>query len=178
MVVGARTDSAELACLREGYDVRFVAVDLATATGVRELIDEAVAIHGGIDILVNNVAMSEPAGSVTDFSDDQWQRIFDITFFSAVRTVRAAVPHMLGRSGAAIVNISSLTAKLPDGMIAPYSAAKAALTNVNKALAEDLTLRGSASTRSLPARCARRCGQGLAGSRTCSRTRPAPPWTT
>ena len=68
--------------------------------------------------------------------------IFDITFFSAVRTVRAAVPHMLGRSGGAIVNISSLTAKLPDGMIAPYSAAKAALTKVNKALAEDLTPQG------------------------------------
>ena len=142
VVVGARTDSAELASLRERYDVRFVAVDLATTTGVRELIDEAVVTHGGIDILVNNVAMSEPAESVTDFSDDQWQRIFDVTFFSAVRAVRAAVPHMLGRSGAAIVNISSLNAKLPAGMIAPYSAAKAALTNVNKALAEDLTPQG------------------------------------
>src|SRR5687768_16816149 len=79
-----------------------------TQAGPVELIDEAVGTYGGIDVLVNNVALSEAAGSVIDFTDEQWQRIFDATLFSAVRTVRAAVPHMTGRSGPTIINISSL----------------------------------------------------------------------
>jgi NAD(P)-dependent dehydrogenase (short-subunit alcohol dehydrogenase family) len=142
VTAGARTDSAELARLREKYDVHFVAADLATPAGPVELIDEAVSTYGGIDVLVNNVALSEAAGSVIDFTDEQWQRIFDATLFSAVRTVRASVPHMKGRSGPTIINISSLNAKLASGVLAPYSAAKAALTNFTKALAEDLGPQG------------------------------------
>ncbi len=142
VTAGARTDSAEQARLREKYDVHFVAADLATPAGPVKLIDEAVGTYGGIDVLVNNVALSEAAGSVIDFTDEQWQRIFDATLFSAVRTVRAAVPHMQGRSGPTIINISSLNAKLASGVLAPYSAAKAALTNFTKALAEDLGPQG------------------------------------
>lgn len=85
---------------------------------------------------------SEPGTSIIDFTDEQWQRIFDITLFSAVRTVRAAVPAMLSRGNACIVNIGSLNAKLPAGMIAPYSAAKAALANLGKALSEELAPKG------------------------------------
>jgi NAD(P)-dependent dehydrogenase (short-subunit alcohol dehydrogenase family) len=93
-------------------------------------------VLGGIDVLVNNVGASEPAPSVLAFTDETWQRIFDVTFFSAVRVTRAAVPHM--RDGSSIVNIGSLNARLPMGMIAPYSAAKAALTNFGTALSEEL----------------------------------------
>jgi NAD(P)-dependent dehydrogenase (short-subunit alcohol dehydrogenase family) len=116
--------------------VTVVPVDLATADGPAALVDAAVREFGGIDVLVNNVGVSEPGASVLAFTDDAWQRIFDATFFSAVRTVRAAVPHM--RTGGSIVNISSLNARLPAGMIAPYSAAKAALTNLGTMLAEEL----------------------------------------
>ncbi len=113
-------------------------VDLATPDGPTTLVEAAVEELGGIDVLVNNVAHSEPAASALAFDDDTWHRIFAATFFSAVRTVRAAVPAMRGRPGAAIVNISSLTARLPDGVIAPYSAAKAALTNFGTMLSEEL----------------------------------------
>lgn len=131
VVVGARS-APDVA------GVTAVAVDLATPTGAAELVSSAVDRLGGIDLLVNNVALSEPAASVADFTDDQWHRIFDLTFFAAVRTVRAALPAMRGRAGASIVNISSLNARLPAGMIAPYSAAKAALTNLGTALSEEL----------------------------------------
>lgn len=141
----AQTLAAEgmsvVAAARTGTDIDGVTVvpaDLATATGPTELVAAAVDVLGGIDVLVNNVGASEPAPSVLEFTDDVWQRVFDVTFFSAVRTVRAAVPHMRGRTGAAIVNISSMNARLPSGMIAPYSAAKAALTNFGTALSEEL----------------------------------------
>ncbi|MPZ83114.1 MAG: SDR family oxidoreductase [Actinophytocola sp.] len=136
VVVGSRTTPV----LPTG--VLAVPVDLSVAGGPASLVAAAVEAHGGIDLLVNNVARSEPAPSIGAFSDEQWQRIFDLTFFAAVRTTRAAVPAMLGRDGASIVNVSSLNARLPAGMIAPYSAAKAALTNLGTALSEELAPQG------------------------------------
>jgi NAD(P)-dependent dehydrogenase (short-subunit alcohol dehydrogenase family) len=139
----AQTLAAEgmsvVAGARSAADVDGVTVvpsDLSTPDGPAALVAAAFEELGGIDLLVNNVGASEPAASVLAFTDDVWQRIFDVTFFSAVRTTRAAVPHM--REGSSIVNISSLNARLPAGMIAPYSAAKAALTNLGTALAEEL----------------------------------------
>jgi NAD(P)-dependent dehydrogenase (short-subunit alcohol dehydrogenase family) len=131
VVAGARTAA--------GVDgVTVVPVDLAEPSGPASLVASAVDLLGGIDVLVNNVGVSEPAASALAFTDDAWQRVFAATFFSAVRTTRAAVPHMRGRDGASIVNISSLNARLPAGMIAPYSAAKAALTNLGTVLSEEL----------------------------------------
>jgi len=116
--------------------VTVVPVDLSTADGPGALVTAAMELFSGIDVMVNNVGVSEPGASVLSFTDEAWQRIFDATFFSAVRAVRAAVPHM--REGGSIVNISSLNARLPAGMIAPYSAAKAALTNLGTMLSEEL----------------------------------------
>jgi NAD(P)-dependent dehydrogenase (short-subunit alcohol dehydrogenase family) len=134
VVVGSRTFAPALGSL----GAQSVAVDLSTASGPAALVDAAVEQHGGIDVLVNNVAHTEPAPTIAEFTDEQWQRIFDVTFFAAVRTTRAALPAMRGRDGASIVNVSSLNARLPAGMIAPYSAAKAALTNLGTALSEEL----------------------------------------
>jgi NAD(P)-dependent dehydrogenase (short-subunit alcohol dehydrogenase family) len=132
VVAGARS-AAEV----DGVTV--VPVDLSTADGPSALVTAAVELFSGIDVIVNNVGVSEPGASALSFDDDAWRRIFDATFFSAVRTVRAAVPHM--RDGGSIVNISSLNARLPAGMIAPYSAAKAALTNLGTMLSEELAPR-------------------------------------
>jgi NAD(P)-dependent dehydrogenase (short-subunit alcohol dehydrogenase family) len=132
VVAGARS-AAEV----DGVTV--VPVDLSTPDGPSTLVTAAVELFSGIDVIVNNVGVSEPGTSVLSFDDAAWRRIFDATFFSAVRTVRAAVPHM--RDGGSIVNISSLNARLPAGMIAPYSAAKAALTNLGTMLSEELAPR-------------------------------------
>ena len=68
--------------------------------------------------------------------------MFDLTFFSAVRASRAALPYLLAAGGGAIVNISSINARLPFPMVVDYSAAKAALTNLTKALSEEFAPRG------------------------------------
>jgi NAD(P)-dependent dehydrogenase (short-subunit alcohol dehydrogenase family) len=124
------------------YDVEHFAVDLAEPHGPQRLVDAVAAAYGSLDLLVNNVGASEPAGTSLDFRDEQWQRLFEVNFFGVVRTVRAAVPLLTSGGEAAIVNIASLNARLPAGMIAPYSAAKAALVNFTKAVSEELAPRG------------------------------------
>ncbi|MYT21050.1 SDR family NAD(P)-dependent oxidoreductase, partial [Streptomyces sp. SID7760] len=62
----------------------------------------------------------------------------DINFLTAVRTTRAALPHLLERGAGSIVTVSSVNAFLPDPGVIDYGAAKAALTNFCKALSKEV----------------------------------------
>ena len=142
VVAGSRNTTPELDALRTRYGVSVVAVDLVAADGPARLVKAAVEPHGRIDILVNNVGATKPRASFLEVDDAEWQREFDVTFFSAVRTSRAALPHLLSNRSGAIVNISSINARLPSPSVVDYSAAKAALTNLTKSLSEEFAPRG------------------------------------
>ncbi|HEY9475569.1 MAG TPA: oxidoreductase [Mycobacteriales bacterium] len=136
-VIGAsRTVTPELA----GLGVPTVCVDLTTADGPARLADSALTTLGGIDILVNNVGGSERFLPFLEVTDADWQDAFNLNFLSAVRLCRALLPSLCERRGS-IVNISSGSARIPGGPL-DYSAAKAALTNVSKMLAEEFGPRG------------------------------------
>lgn len=139
VVAGALKGSAELDQLGEDAAVHPVAVDLSTPSGPTELIAAAVAAFDGIDILVNNVGAVRPRlAGFTALTDADWEWALTINFLAAMRTMRAAIPHMAGRSGANIVTISSVNAFLPDPGVIDYSAAKGALTNLCKSLSKEL----------------------------------------
>ena len=142
VVAGARSVDA-LAELSPDTPVHAVAVDLTSADGPGRLIDEAVSVYGGLDILVNNVGSVRPhVGGFLTITDDDWLSALTVNLLVAVRTTRAALPHLLERGSATIVTISSVNAFLPDPMIIDYTAAKAALTNFSKALSKELGPRG------------------------------------
>ena len=139
VAAGSLHTSDELDELSRSADVRPVAADLSTPTGPGELVAAAVADFGGIDILVNNVGAVKPrAGGFVALTDGDWEWALTINFLAAVRTTRAAIPHMTGRPGANIVTVSSVNAFLPDPGVIDYSAAKGALTNLCKSLSKEL----------------------------------------
>lgn len=119
-----------------------VAVDLATREGAAELVARALDVHGGIDLLVNNVgaATLHPEG-FTSLTDDDWETAFATNLLSHVRTTRAALPSIRERRGA-IVNVSSLNGKAPAVESPAYSAMKAALLNLSRSLARELAGQG------------------------------------
>ncbi len=138
VVAGARTTGA----LAEIDNVHAVAVDLSDPAGPANLIDQAVGTFGGIDILVNNVGQVRPhLGGFTTITDQDWLSALTLNLLVAVRTTRAAVPHLIKTRGA-IVSVSSVNAFLPDPAIVDYTAAKAALTNFSKALSKELGPKG------------------------------------
>ena len=115
MVAGSLTGSRELDELAIHDDVRFVPVDLTTPDGPARLVEAATEDGGGLDVLVNNVGAVRPRlQGFLEVTDDDWDWTFTINFLAAVRTMRAAIPHLTGRPGANIVTISSVNAFLPD----------------------------------------------------------------
>ena len=143
VVAGSRTASEGLKGLAGRYPLVHVAVDLGTPEGPEKLVGRAVQEFGGVDVLVNNVGVFEPrTAGFAAITDEDWRRTFEINFMSAVRISRAVLPSMVARGSGAIVNISSINARLPLSFVADYSAAKAALTNLSKLLAEEFGSRG------------------------------------
>ncbi|MBO2445997.1 SDR family oxidoreductase [Actinomadura barringtoniae] len=119
-----------------------VKVDLADPAGPAALIDAAVEAYGGVDILVNNVGAARPrTGGFLSVTDEEWADALTINLMAAVRTTRAALPHLLERGGS-IVTVSSVNARLPDPLVIDYCAAKAALTNFCKSLSKQVAANG------------------------------------
>ncbi len=134
---GSETLEATLAEIRAlGVDAHGMAVDVTKRDEVEAFIDGSADALGGIDVLVNNVGGSVGKGLMGS-TDEEWVETFDLNLFHAVRTSRAAVPHMRRRRSGAIVIISSISGLKP----APgsqYGAAKAAEVFVSGALAMEL----------------------------------------
>lgn len=143
VMAAARGLTSELDDLAHTAGVRPMLVDLSTIDGPAQLVDAAVTAFGGLDILVNNVGAVRPrTGGFLSVTDDEWLDTFAINFFAAVRTTRAALPHLLERGAGSIVTINSVNATLPDPLVIDYSAAKGALANFAKALSKEVGPRG------------------------------------
>ncbi|WP_131737013.1 SDR family NAD(P)-dependent oxidoreductase [Actinomadura roseirufa] len=135
---GARTVGPELRAAAK----HTLEIDLATPDGPARLVAAALAEFGEIDLLVNNVGGGVSwAASFLDIDDDVWRRSFELNLFTTVRACRAALPSLVARRGA-IVNIGSANGRLADPQLAHYSAAKAALTNLGKALSAEFAPKG------------------------------------
>ena len=140
VVAGAR-DVSTLAGIP---GVTAVSVDLAERDGPARLVAAAIERHGRIDVLVNNVGgVRLRLEGFLAVSDEDFEWSMQINFYAALRATRAAVAHMLQAGGGAIVNVASVNAFFqPDGGTVDYGAAKAALTNVTKALSQELGPKG------------------------------------
>jgi NAD(P)-dependent dehydrogenase (short-subunit alcohol dehydrogenase family) len=138
VVAGARTPSDEL--LRATPHV--LPVDLAVAGGPERLVEHARAAVGGIDLLVNNVGGNPaPVGGFMSVGDEHWDHVLELNLMSVVRATRAALPSLIERRGA-IVNIASANARFAQPVVVAYAAAKAAVLNLGKALAEEFGPQG------------------------------------
>lgn len=124
-----------------GRAVLAVPGDVATTDGGRAALDAVIERFGRIDVLVNSAGKGTPK-PMLELSDDDWQASLELNLLSAVRLSLACVPHMRARGFGRIVNISSRVALEPDPYFAPYAAAKAALVNFSKNLANAFSADG------------------------------------
>ena len=121
-----------------------VALDLAEPGAPADLVARAIAEHGRIDVLVNNVGgvrLRLDGFLATTDEDFAWS--MELNFFTAVRASRAALAAMVDQGSGAIVNVASVNAFYhPDSAVIDYGAAKAALVNFTKATAVEFGAHG------------------------------------
>lgn len=117
----------------------FIAADVSTADGPRQLAADAAAHLGGIDILIDNAASQTlvPDGAL-GMTDADWLADLNACLLSAVRLDREVLPVMIAAGGGAIVHIGSNAARLPRPAALAYAAAKAALATYSKGLANQV----------------------------------------
>ena len=94
-------------------------------------------LFGGVDVLVNNAGVSS-FGILQDISEEEWDRVFGINVKGAFLCAKAALGHMIRNHGGVIVNISSMWGLVGASCEVHYSASKAALIGMTKALAKEL----------------------------------------
>jgi NAD(P)-dependent dehydrogenase (short-subunit alcohol dehydrogenase family) len=125
-------------------DVTPVAADLLEPGAIEELVARAFEQHGSIDILVNNVGGAPlHVDGFLGVSDHDFEAAFALNFYVALRATRAVLKHMIPRGTGSIVNVASVNAFYePDTKVIDYGAAKAALVNVAKGLAQELGPQG------------------------------------
>jgi NAD(P)-dependent dehydrogenase (short-subunit alcohol dehydrogenase family) len=140
VVAGARSTTT-----LDGLEgVTSVELDLSRALAPARLVQRALDAHGHVDVLVNNVgAVHLRLSGFLETTDSDFDEAMQLNFYTAVRASRAVLTPMVAQGSGAIVNVASVNAFYqPDGNTVDYGAAKAALVNFTKSLAQEFGPRG------------------------------------
>jgi NAD(P)-dependent dehydrogenase (short-subunit alcohol dehydrogenase family) len=115
----------------EGGTATVVTADLAEIPAAQDVVDQAVAAFGRVDVLVNNAAITSPY-SLLDTTPDVYQQVVAINQTAPFFLMQSAIPEMVKVGGGAIVNITSIAALRGQGGkgCAAYAASKSALVGL------------------------------------------------
>jgi NAD(P)-dependent dehydrogenase (short-subunit alcohol dehydrogenase family) len=129
----------------------------ATATEIKEAGGNAIAIRvdvtseaevcaaihvvheafGGLHVLVNSAATSDPSGTVLDYSLADWNKVLAVDLTGCFLTSKAAIPYMIKGGGGSVIHIASQLARVGHPGRVVYCAVKGALLNMARAMAAD-----------------------------------------
>lgn len=122
-----------------------LALDVTDGDQVRAAVARAQEHFGSIDVLVNNAGYGYRA-AIEEGDDAQVRELFDTNVFGPVAVINAVLPEMRARRSGAIVNISSIGARLCPAGSGYYSASKAALEGISGSLAREVAPLGISVT--------------------------------
>lgn len=112
--------------------------DVGSIADVDRAFDELQALHGRLDVLVNNAGIAGPAGRVEDIDPAAWDRTVAVDLNGQFYCARRAVPMLRAGGGGSIISIASTAALFGFPLRSPYAACKWALVGFAKTLAMEL----------------------------------------
>lgn len=121
----------------QGYSVLDVKANVANYHETDILIKEAVYKFGSVDVLINNAGVSH-IGLITDTDHIDSDRIFDINLKGVYNCCKSVTPVMVSQKSGKIINIASMWGEVGASCEVAYSAAKAGVIGLTKALAKEL----------------------------------------
>lgn len=142
LVLSARSrdelDETAAACRDAGAKAHVVQADLASTQDVHRLADAALAIHGHVDVLVNNAGVYGPIGPFQELDLDAWERAHRVNLFSPFLLTQRIAPSMIARRRGKIVFLAGGGATQPLPHISAYASSKAAVVRLAETLAHEL----------------------------------------
>ena len=111
--------------------------DVGDSEAVSKMFKKIYKVCDSLDVLVNNAGIAH-IGLLSDMSDREWTRLLQTNLSSAFYCSRAAIPKMVSKKAGKIINISSMWGTYGASCEAAYSATKAGLHGLTKALAKEL----------------------------------------
>ena len=120
-----------------GERVIAIKCNVADSDMVKAAIDTVVAKFGRVDVLVNNAGIAH-IGLLSEMTDKEWNRIIQTNLSSVFYCSRAVIPEMVSKKSGKIINISSMWGTAGASCEAAYSATKAGVHGLTKALAKEL----------------------------------------
>ncbi|HEX5125410.1 MAG TPA: SDR family oxidoreductase [Rhodocyclaceae bacterium] len=131
-------DARETVRLVERAGQRCIALagDLGYPDFAAEVVMRTIGEFGGLDIVVNNAGEQHPQKSIEDILPDQIEETFRTNVFAMFYLVKAALPHL--KSGACVINTTSVTAYRGSPKLLDYSASKGAIVAFTRSLSQQL----------------------------------------
>lgn len=124
----------------EGRQCLLLPGDLVTESHCKSIVAKTIAHFSQLDVLVNNAAFQMSRDSIVDIPTDEFDRTMKTNIYALFWLCREALPHL--KSGASIINVSSIQADNPTPEILAYAATKAAIQNFTAGLAQMLGEKG------------------------------------
>lgn len=116
--------------------------DVCNEGDVRAAVERVEAELGPLGIMVNNAGITGRAVLSWELGADEVRRVMEVNFLGPYLFCKAVVPGMLARKYGRILNVASIAGKEGNPTLLPYSASKAAVINMTKALAKELAGKG------------------------------------
>ena len=136
-----RSEAKALALVKEiealGVKAFAVQADVADSAQVKGMFDAVRAELDTVDVLVNNAGIAH-VGLLTDMTDDEWRRLINTDLSGTFYCCREALSDMIRAHSGVIVNIASMWGEVGASCEAAYSAAKAGVIGLTKALAKEV----------------------------------------
>jgi NAD(P)-dependent dehydrogenase (short-subunit alcohol dehydrogenase family) len=125
---------------QEGRRCLLIPGDIGDEAFCRDAVERTAREFGKLDIVVNNAAEQHPQKSIEDITAEQLERTFRTNIFGIFYLTKAAMKHL--KSGAAIVNTTSVTAYQGNEILLDYSSTKGAIVTFTRSLAMQLVGKG------------------------------------
>ncbi|MCH2173453.1 SDR family oxidoreductase [Myxococcota bacterium] len=129
-------ESATEALVESGVDARYQHCDVGEVSSIQRCVDETIAHHDRIDILVNNAVFNAPQTPLLDHDDDLWDALVRVALRGTERFMRACHPH-LRVNGGRIVNLGSAAGYQGMAGFAAYAAVKEGIRALSKVAARE-----------------------------------------
>lgn len=120
-----------------GYKVSAYQANVRNRLDVDLMVKETIERYGKIDILINNAGISNQR-LFTETSEIEWNEMIDVHLNGTFNCTQAVLPHMINNKSGCIINISSMWGQVGASCEVAYSAAKAGVIGLTKALAKEV----------------------------------------